>query len=126
MVGLVKVPSSHIRAVPCISGIRHKPLPKAALWLDGNPLVQVLLGPPPHEAIVRGMEEPTHSQIVPWWAVRKPWNRSRISDPEDPWVEDHCETHATLESAHPERPLIASSLAVSAGKDRREACCHTS
>ncbi|OJI80994.1 hypothetical protein ASPTUDRAFT_58343 [Aspergillus tubingensis CBS 134.48] len=34
MVGLVKVPSSHIRAVPCISGIRHKPLPKAALWLD--------------------------------------------------------------------------------------------
>ncbi|RAK88440.1 hypothetical protein BO79DRAFT_238027 [Aspergillus costaricaensis CBS 115574] len=44
MVGLVKVPSSHIRAVPCISGIRHKPLPKAALWLDGNPLVQVLNG----------------------------------------------------------------------------------
>ncbi|PYH34496.1 uncharacterized protein BO87DRAFT_396771 [Aspergillus neoniger CBS 115656] len=44
MVGLVKVPSSHIRAVPCISGIRHKPLPKAALWLDGSPLVQVLNG----------------------------------------------------------------------------------
>ncbi|PWY70557.1 hypothetical protein BO83DRAFT_399713 [Aspergillus eucalypticola CBS 122712] len=44
MVGLFKVPPSHIRAVPCISGIRHKPLPKAALWLDGNPLVQVLNG----------------------------------------------------------------------------------
>ncbi|RAH58030.1 hypothetical protein BO85DRAFT_459228 [Aspergillus piperis CBS 112811] len=44
MVGLFKVPSSHIRAVPCISGIRHKPLPRAVLWLDGNPLVQVLNG----------------------------------------------------------------------------------
>ncbi|EHA20843.1 hypothetical protein ASPNIDRAFT_45301 [Aspergillus niger ATCC 1015] len=53
MVGLVKVPSSHIRAVPCISGIRHKPLPKAALQLDGKSLVQVLLGPLPHEAIVK-------------------------------------------------------------------------
>ncbi|OJJ70871.1 hypothetical protein ASPBRDRAFT_55544 [Aspergillus brasiliensis CBS 101740] len=40
MVELVKVPQSHIRAVPCISGIRHKPLPKAALQLDENPLVQ--------------------------------------------------------------------------------------
>ncbi|PYI03372.1 hypothetical protein BO78DRAFT_197012 [Aspergillus sclerotiicarbonarius CBS 121057] len=96
MVGLGEDPLSHIRPVPCISGIRQIVLPKAALWLDGGSLVQALSGPPPQRGdLQKNGPQQTHSQIVPWRAVKQPWNRPRISDPDDPWMESHCETHAT-------------------------------